>query len=210
VVHRDIKPSNVLLHEGKHVYLADFGLVKGILEDHTVTQTGYVVGTPEYMAPELVEGPAMVSSDVYALGILLYQMVTGRVPFKGNTPVATVWKHLRDNPEPPAQLNPAVTPLIERVILCAVAKNPWERFSTTYELALAYQHALASANSPTDLLETDAASVRILSLSHLPTRPAITRRRRRLALGAVAALLVGLLYVGPMLLISLAGSIHNI
>ncbi|MBO0778040.1 MAG: serine/threonine protein kinase [Ktedonobacteraceae bacterium] len=206
VVHRDIKPSNVLLQDGKHVYLADFGLVKGIKEDHTVTQTGYIVGTPEYMAPELVDQPATVSSDVYALGVLLYQMTTGRVPFKGNTPVATVWKHLRDEPESPSKLNPVVTSRVERVILRALAKEPWQRLQTTCELAQAFHHALTSSDSMNATLAVDACRPLV---SRLSTPPAAPKRRRQLFLGAVAALLVGMLYVGPVLLISFTSSIQG-
>ena len=83
VVHRDIKPSNILLdNENEHLfYLADFGLAKMIEEGSDITQTGCLVGTPEYMAPELTEKPESASSDIYALGILLYQMLAGQLPF---------------------------------------------------------------------------------------------------------------------------------
>ncbi|GCE19017.1 serine/threonine-protein kinase [Dictyobacter kobayashii] len=100
IVHRDIKPSNVLMRDGNHVYLADFGLVKRVGEENGLTLTGYLIGTPEYMAPELAEHEASPCSDVYALGILMYQMLSGRVPFKANTPIAIYLRHIRDIPEP--------------------------------------------------------------------------------------------------------------
>src|SRR5581483_2016082 len=107
IVHRDIKPSNILLGNDNYVYLADFGLAKSLEGGSTVTQTGNLLGTPEYMAPELAEGPATTSSDLYALGTLLYEMATGDVPFSGETPLAVFWKQIRDQPLPPTQINPA-------------------------------------------------------------------------------------------------------
>src|ERR1700674_5059253 len=97
IVHRDIKPSNVLLDtiDASRVYLADFGLAKILEEGSDITQTGCLIGTPEYMAPELAYKSESVSSDIYALGILLYQMLTGRVPFTGTAPLAIYWKHIR-------------------------------------------------------------------------------------------------------------------
>src|SRR5256885_8119372 len=117
IIHRDIKPSNILMRDDHYVYLADFGLAKTLEGGSTVTQTGNLLGTPEYMAPELADGPATTSSDLYALGILLYQMVTGQLPFSGETPIAVYWKQLRDLPIPPSKVNPAIPRAIEYVIL---------------------------------------------------------------------------------------------
>lgn len=159
IIHRDIKPSNVLLHEGKHVYLADFGLAKSLEDEHDVTQTGYLIGTPEYMAPELSEELATCSSDIYALGILLYQMLTGSVPFHGETPMAIYWKHLQEMPQPPSQLNPTLPAPVENVILRALEKDPRQRFQSVSEMAEAFSAAVA---------EADAAQVQIAQL-HLTT-----------------------------------------
>ncbi len=111
IVHRDIKPSNVLLDntDAGHVYLADFGLAKMLGERSDITQTGCLIGTPEYMAPELAYMSESVSSDIYALGILLYQMLTGRLPFTGTTPLAICWKHIQEQPAPPSILNPQIS-----------------------------------------------------------------------------------------------------
>src|SRR2546428_4447782 len=98
IIHRDIKASNILLRDDHYAYLADFGLVKTLKGASELTQTGSLLGTPEYMAPELAEGPASTSSDIYALGVLLYQMVTGRVPFTAETPLAVYWKQIREQP----------------------------------------------------------------------------------------------------------------
>src|SRR6266566_6568507 len=94
ILHRDIKSSNILLRDEHYVYLADFGLAKTMGERSDITRTGYLMGTSEYMAPELTEKPASTSSDIYALGVLLYEMVTGQVPFRGSNPLAVYWKHI--------------------------------------------------------------------------------------------------------------------
>ncbi|MFL5660718.1 MAG: protein kinase domain-containing protein, partial [Ktedonobacteraceae bacterium] len=142
IIHRDIKPSNILLRDNHYAYLADFGLAKSLEEGSTITQTGNLLGTPEYMAPELAEGPATISSDLYALGILLYQMLTGQLPFTGETPIAVYWKQIRDDPPPPAQINPVIPRAVERVILRALEKQPSHRYQSANELVQAYLNAI--------------------------------------------------------------------
>jgi serine/threonine protein kinase len=147
IIHRDIKASNILLRDDHYAYLADFGLVKTLKGASELTQTGSLLGTPEYMAPELAEGPASTSSDIYALGVLLYQMVTGRVPFTGETPLAVYWKQMREQPIPPSRLNPAIPRAVEEVILRALDKDPRRRFKTAQALAYAYMQALIVPDS---------------------------------------------------------------
>jgi serine/threonine protein kinase len=141
-LHRDIKPSNILFKDEHQVYLADFGLAKEIVHDSALTQTGSLMGTPEYMAPELAEEPATTSSDIYALGIVLYQMLTGKVPFQGSNPLSIYWKHIRELPIPPSLLNPAISYAVERVVLRALEKEPQRRFKSVQEMAQAYTQAL--------------------------------------------------------------------
>jgi serine/threonine protein kinase len=147
IIHRDIKPSNILLVNDNdfHVYLADFGLAKAMTAGSDITQTGFLIGTPEYMAPELIDEPESVSSDIYALGILLYHMVTGRPPFKGSTPLAVLSKHVHEQPIPPSHLNPIITSPVEQVILRALHKDPKMRFLDAKALAHAYSNALHSS-----------------------------------------------------------------
>ncbi|HEX6482952.1 MAG TPA: protein kinase [Ktedonobacteraceae bacterium] len=147
IVHRDIKPSNILLRDDHYAYLADFGLAKSLEGASDLTQLGTLLGTPEYMAPELADGPATTSSDIYALGVLLYQMVTGRVPFDGETPVAIYMKQLREEPIPPSYINPAIPPAIEQVILRALAKDPLYRYQTAIDLAQAYMEAFEASTT---------------------------------------------------------------
>lgn len=147
ILHRDIKASNVFLRAKDYIYLADFGLVKNIENDYSITQSGYLIGTPEYMAPELVDLPATIISDIYALGILLYQMLTGRVPFTGGTPVAICLKHIREQAVPPSYLNPLIPPAVEAVVLRALEKDPGKRFQSAQDLLLAYQEAFKSEMS---------------------------------------------------------------
>ncbi len=141
VLHRDIKSSNVLLRGNNYAYLTDFGLVKTMEDEFSLTKSGFMIGTPEYMAPELVDGPATPLSDIYALGILLYQMLTGILPFRGNNPVSIVMKHIQEKPFPPSKINPRIPPDVERVILQTLEKDPQRRFRTVRALANAYKHA---------------------------------------------------------------------
>ncbi len=145
IVHRDIKPSNILLDNDHYVYLADFGLAKAMTEGSDITQTGCLIGTPTYMAPELIDKPESVSSDIYSLGILLYHMLTGQPPFRGNSPLVVLWKHVHEQPIPPSHLNPAISPPVEQVILRALHKDPQQRFPDAKAVAQAYTNALQSS-----------------------------------------------------------------
>lgn len=145
ILHRDIKPSNILLRDESYAYLADFGIAKAQDEGSGLTQAGIIIGTPEYMAPELLEEPASPSSDIYALGIVLYQMLTGRVPFQGKTTLAVLQKHAQEPPVRPSLFNPALSPEIEQVILRAIEKDPSRRFRTPEALVQAYKQALQAS-----------------------------------------------------------------
>ncbi|HBE27911.1 MAG TPA: hypothetical protein DEV72_03135, partial [Ktedonobacter sp.] len=150
MLHRDIKSSNILLRDEQYAYLADFGLAKVVEERSDITRTGYVMGTVEYMAPELAEGPASTSSDIYALSILLYEMVTGNVPFRGGTSLGVYIKHQLEQPVRPSLVNPILSSSVEQVILRALEKDPHKRLKTPRALAQTYSQALkVSAQSPT-------------------------------------------------------------
>lgn len=157
ILHRDIKPSNILLSDDHYAYLADFGLAKPMDGRDNVTHTGVLMGTPEYMAPELSDGHASISNDLYALGILLYQMVTGQMPFTGDTALAVYMRQLHEIPPPPSRLNPALTQDVDHVILRALDKDPRRRFQTSYDLAQAY---LQAVNAPLlNVVSSDATRI---------------------------------------------------
>ena len=142
-VHRDLKPANILMTSGGDPVLSDFGIAK-ILEDSIqISASGALIGTPAYMSPEQAGSlPVDARSDQYSLGVMLFEMVTGRVPFHGESPTAVMVQHLRDLPPEPCLLNPSLPPAVQRVILKALAKDPAARFATTGEMARAFTVAV--------------------------------------------------------------------
>src|SRR5712691_12266429 len=147
VVHRDVKPSNILLRQDGYAYLVDFGLAKALMGAEALTGAGAMVGTPEYMAPEQSNGESDSRSDIYSLGVILYQMLTGRVPFMAESPVAISLKHIQTAPISPSKLNSEILPSIEQVILKAMEKDPHLRYQQAQELATAYWKALQQERS---------------------------------------------------------------
>jgi len=135
VVHRDVKPGNVLITDDGQVKVTDFGIARAINTEESLTQTGAVMGTATYFSPEQAEGLGVdARSDIYSLGVVLFEMVTGRPPFLGESPVAVASKHVRDNPPAPRELNPQIPPTFEAIILKSMAKNPAHRYATAEEL----------------------------------------------------------------------------
>lgn len=142
VVHRDIKPSNILLPKPDWPLLTDFGLAK-IVGGSQLTQSGTVAGTPAYMSPEQGRGEKVDSrSDIYSLGIVLYEMATGVVPFHAETPMAVVVKHIIDPLPLPRSKNPELSEGIERVILKSLSKDPDDRFQDAEQMAIALKEAV--------------------------------------------------------------------
>ncbi len=158
IIHRDIKPSNILLR-GDYAYLADFGLARELDKASSLTRTGSLLGTPEYMAPELANERVSPGVDIYALGVVLYQMLTGRVPFSGNSVLSICWKHMQEDPVPPSHLNPALPPALDAVVLRALAKDPRQRFQTAGELARACDLALERARTSRTLSATNTQAL---------------------------------------------------
>ena len=140
ILHRDIKPANILLDENGSVYLADFGIAS-YMDESAIERNGRVMGTPIYMSPELCYGHASVSSDVYALGILLYQMLTGQAPFEGTDSWGVCMRQIEEQPMHPSSLNPAISQAVEQVILCALEKDVALRFATIAAFTHAYEKA---------------------------------------------------------------------
>jgi eukaryotic-like serine/threonine-protein kinase len=135
VIHRDVKPGNILITDDGQVKVTDFGIARAINTEESLTQTGAVMGTATYFSPEQAEGVGVdARSDIYSLGVVLYEMVTGRPPFLGDTPVAVASKHVRDHPPAPREINPAIPPTFEAIILKCLAKDPNYRYATAEDL----------------------------------------------------------------------------
>jgi serine/threonine protein kinase len=209
IIHRDIKSSNVLLAEGLHVYLADFGLAKSGKEQQSLTQSGFLVGTPTYMAPEMTDGPATPASDIYALGILLYQMLTSQLPFQADTPVALMWKHVHEEPALPSTLNPVLSPAVNGVILRALEKDPDKRFGTPRELAVAFQNALHYlVDYDPDAITEPFAANEIMAVVTPTTKATIQRKKKKVTLLA-AGLAAGICTTALLLSIFVYGLQHQ-
>lgn len=145
VIHRDVKPSNVLMDRGHWVLLSDFGLAKMVEGSVQLTGSGVGVGTPTYMAPEQGQGLKVDQrADIYSLGIILYEMVTGQVPYEAETPMAVVVKHITEPLPLPRALNSDLPESVERIIMKALAKNPADRYETAGKMAAALRKAIAA------------------------------------------------------------------
>lgn len=135
LVHRDVKPGNVMLTRSGEVKVMDFGIAR-VTTGEALTQTATVLGTASYFSPEQAKGePVDARSDVYSAGCVLYEMLTGRPPFSGDSPVSIAYKHVREDPELPSRLNRDVSPALDAVVMKAMAKNPANRYQTATEMA---------------------------------------------------------------------------
>ena len=135
VVHRDVKPGNVMIDAHGSVKVADFGIARAANTSENLTQPGAVMGTATYFSPEQAQGdPVDQTSDVYSLGVVLYEMVTGAPPFSGDSPVAIAYKHVREEPVAPRDRNPSIPPAFEAVVLRAMAKQREARYASADDL----------------------------------------------------------------------------
>ena len=149
IVHRDVKPANIFVGKDDHTTLTDFGIAKAASEAQQLTRTGMLMGTPEYMSPEQAEGEKVdYRTDLYALGVVLYQMLVGQVPFRGTTPHAILHAVIYDPPAPLRQIRQDVSPAIETVVLKAIDKRPERRYQSGAELTKALAEALTSQVQP--------------------------------------------------------------
>jgi eukaryotic-like serine/threonine-protein kinase len=136
IVHRDIKPANVMLTPNGGVKVMDFGIARAVADTSaTMTQTAAVIGTAQYLSPEQARGETVdARSDLYSTGCLLYELLAGRPPFVGDSPVSVAYQHVREVPVPPSQLDPEITPEIDAVVLKALAKDPDDRYQSAAEM----------------------------------------------------------------------------
>jgi predicted Ser/Thr protein kinase len=144
VIHRDLKPANVMINHRNEPIIMDFGLGRRVNETVELTRRGSMVGTPAYMSPEQIRGKREEigpSCDIYSLGVMLYELITGQLPFQGPLPTI-IGQVLTRDPDPPSQLCPEVDPQIERICLMAMAKKPQDRYASMTELAASLGHYL--------------------------------------------------------------------
>jgi serine/threonine protein kinase len=190
MVHRDVKPANVMINKENQVILTDFGIAK-ILSGPQFTASGAMIGTPAYMSPEQGLGePGDARSDIYSLGIMLFQMITGQLPYDADTPLAVVLKHVNDPLPIPSQINPSMPPDVERIIFKSLAKDPDHRYQTADEFIKHLDRVAAGLSIPESDLVIGAGAPQATGQSATvlasPTRSAPTYARTPTA-QAVAA-----------------------
>jgi beta-lactam-binding protein with PASTA domain/tRNA A-37 threonylcarbamoyl transferase component Bud32 len=199
LVHRDIKPSNIMLTSYGQTKVTDFGIVRALggNGDQTMTQTGMVIGTASYLSPEQAQGnPVDARSDVYALGCVLYEMLTGQVPFTGDTPLSIAYKQVREDPKQPSTVNPDVPSAMDAITMKALAKNPDNRYSSAAEMQEDLQRFLSGQAVQATPLMADqtmvapvAGGTRVMERDEEAEYEPPTERRRA-AFYVVAALLI--------------------
>jgi beta-lactam-binding protein with PASTA domain len=157
VIHRDFKPQNVIVDDEGRAKVTDFGIARAGASD--MTQTGSIMGTAQYLSPEQAQGHAVTArSDLYSIGIILYELLTGRVPFDADSAVTIALKQVSEAPVPPSRINPAVTPEIEAVVLRALAKAPEDRFADADEFIAALDAAASRIPSAAAVAAAEAAA----------------------------------------------------
>jgi len=215
IVHRDIKPANVMLTPSGMVKVMDFGIARAVSDTSaTMTQTAAVIGTAQYLSPEQARGETVdARSDLYSAGCLLYELLVGRPPFTGDSPVSVAYQHVREAPVPPSQLDPDITAPMDAVVLKALAKSPEDRYQSAQEMhddisrILGGQRVSATLPPPVPPLvapspattmlaaETTASSLGGSAITAtLQHEQAVRRRRAGMwwALGIAALLVIGL------------------
>jgi eukaryotic-like serine/threonine-protein kinase len=209
VIHRDFKPHNVIVDHQGHAKVTDFGIARAGASE--MTETGSIMGTAQYLSPEQAQGHAVTAtSDVYSIGVMLYEMLAGRLPFEGDSAVAVALKHLSEPPAPISQWRPDVHPALEAVVMAALAKDPAQRWQSAEDLAAALEAArtqiAAGPNGGQDTAafaaipmpvpdETGPTNLAPPSVVAAVAEPQEKRERRWpwYAIGALALALVGVL-----------------
>ncbi len=163
IIHRDVKPANIMISKAGAVKVMDFGIARAIADaGNSVTQTAAVIGTAQYLSPEQARGEKVdARSDVYSLGCVLYEILTGEPPFVGDSPVAVAYQHVREDPIPPSQRHPDISPELDAVVLKSLAKNPDNRYQTAAEMRadLIRVHSGEAPDAPKVLTDAERTSL---------------------------------------------------
>jgi eukaryotic-like serine/threonine-protein kinase len=214
MVHRDVKPQNIIVAPDNNVVITDFGIAKSA-RSTALTETGVVFGTADYISPEQAQGrTATASSDIYSVGVTLYEMLTGKLPFTGDTALAIAMKHVSDQPVPPRQINRAIPPQLEAIVLRCLAKDPAQRPQSATELAriltnfdqVSQQATVANAEVPIPRPPSPRPPQNNANTGRMtmpPPRPAIPARQpRQDGLGC------GVFVVGMLVLAGVLGMVY--
>jgi serine/threonine protein kinase len=214
VVHRDIKPSNILIDEHGEVLLTDFGIAK-IVEGSQSTQltaAGSILGTPAYMSPEQAKSSEIDGrSDIYSLGVVLYELLTGEPPYQAETPFAVVLKHMNDPLPPPRQKNPDIPEAFERIVLKAMAKSPSDRFQTAGDMAASLDNALsqtaAQASGVNRVAQAPDRARKVIA--EPPSAPVRKKKTSSLLIIAVLIVILACITIGGFGMLAILGTISN-
>ncbi|WP_329053435.1 Stk1 family PASTA domain-containing Ser/Thr kinase [Amycolatopsis sp. NBC_01488] len=210
IVHRDVKPANVMITKNGAVKVMDFGIARAMHDGQSaMTQTAAVIGTAQYLSPEQARGESVdARSDVYAAGCVLYELITGEPPFTGDSPVAVAYQHVREDPNPPSSVNPAVAPELDAVVLKALAKGPANRYQSAAEMRSDLVRTLSGQRPAAPMVMSEDERTQVMNADRRqPQRyeeydapddeDPKAKRRRRTLLGILAAVFV----LGAVLLI---------
>ncbi|GFG53384.1 serine/threonine protein kinase [Mycolicibacterium agri] len=170
IIHRDVKPANIMISKTGAVKVMDFGIARALADANSVTQTAAVIGTAQYLSPEQARGEKVdARSDVYSLGCVLYEILTGEPPFIGDSPVAVAYQHVREDPIPPSQRKEGISPELDAVVLKSLAKNPDNRYQTAAEMRadLIRVHSGETPEAPKVLTDAERTSL----LASTPSNP---------------------------------------
>ena len=173
IIHRDVKPANIMISKTGAVKVMDFGIARALSDANSVTQTAAVIGTAQYLSPEQARGEKVdARSDVYSLGCVLYEILTGEPPFVGDSPVAVAYQHVREDPVPPSRRHSDISPEMDAVVLKALAKNPDNRYQTAAEMRsdLVRVHSGEAPDAPKILTDAERTSF----MSAPPSHPDMT------------------------------------
>lgn len=198
IVHRDIKPANVMLTPTGGVKVMDFGIARAVADTSaTMTQTAAVIGTAQYLSPEQARGETVdARSDLYSAGCLLYELLVGRPPFIGDSPVSVAYQHVRETPVPPSTFDPEISPDIDAITLKALAKDPADRYQTAREMKADISRVLAGQQATAIVPRVTAPPTRVAPPPPLAAEPEEGEEKGRRAGLTVLLVVLGLVLLG--------------